>query len=76
MYIILFFFIQSLQIDGNFGKTLPLVIFGTFALLAALLALILPETLNRSLPDSIKDAEDFGKFVPRRSVPMNSTTTN
>ena len=59
--------------QGSTGQTLPLVIFGTFTFLAGILASMLPETLNRSLPDSIKDAENFGKSVHRVSVPKDST---
>ncbi|XP_026830910.1 organic cation transporter protein isoform X2 [Ooceraea biroi] len=40
---------------------LPLVIFGFCALLGGLMSLLLPETLNKKLPESIQDGELFGK---------------
>jgi OCT family organic cation transporter-like MFS transporter 4/5 len=38
---------------------LPLLIYGALALSSALLALALPETLNRTLPETLRDAQDF-----------------
>lgn len=40
---------------------LPLVLFGTTATTAGLLALHFPETLNVKLPDTIEEAENIGK---------------
>lgn len=40
-----------------YGKWLPTVIFGSVALLASLLTLLLPETVNRRLPDTVEDIE-------------------
>ncbi|GAB1868195.1 Organic cation transporter protein [Camponotus japonicus] len=40
---------------------LPLVIFGSCALLGGLMSLLLPETLNKKLPETIQDGELFGK---------------
>lgn len=40
---------------------LPLVIFGSCALFGGSLSLLLPETLNKKLPESIQDGELFGK---------------
>ncbi|KAL6255646.1 hypothetical protein P5V15_012893 [Pogonomyrmex californicus] len=40
---------------------LPLVIFGSCALIGGLMSLLLPETLNKKLPESIQDGELFGK---------------
>jgi len=39
---------------------LPLVIFGAMALTGGILALFLPETLGKSLPETIQDGENFG----------------
>ncbi|XP_043286002.1 organic cation transporter protein [Venturia canescens] len=39
----------------------PLVIFGTCALIGGVVSLLLPETLNKKLPESIQDGELFGK---------------
>lgn len=43
----------------NQSSAIPQVIFGTSALLAAGLALALPETANRPLPDRVEDAENW-----------------
>lgn len=43
----------------NHSPATPLVIFGTFPLLGAILALALPETANRPLPDTVEDAENW-----------------
>ncbi|XP_076439510.1 organic cation transporter protein-like [Babylonia areolata] len=51
----------ALYVGGRFGRAVPLVIFGGLALLAGLLALYLPETLNRTLPDTLEDAVNFMK---------------
>ncbi|XP_033625385.1 organic cation transporter protein-like isoform X1 [Asterias rubens] len=46
---------------GNFWKPLPLIVFGGCSLLAGVLALLLPETLNQDLPETIQEGEDYGK---------------
>ncbi|KAK9506077.1 hypothetical protein O3M35_008076 [Rhynocoris fuscipes] len=46
---------------------LPLLIFGILALLSGTSALLLPETLNRKLPESIEDGETFGNCLPRKA---------
>ncbi|XP_032679463.1 organic cation transporter protein [Odontomachus brunneus] len=45
---------------------LPLVIFGSCALFGGLMSLLLPETLNKKLPESIQDGELFGKKPSKR----------
>ncbi|KAJ8315587.1 hypothetical protein KUTeg_007737, partial [Tegillarca granosa] len=47
-------------VGGNFGKALPLVIFGAFSISAGLLCLLLPETLNQKLPDTLEEGRRFG----------------
>jgi OCT family organic cation transporter-like MFS transporter 4/5 len=37
-----------------------LLIYGALALVGGLLSLLLPETLNRKLPDTIAEGEMFG----------------
>lgn len=46
-------------------KPFPLIIFGTLALIGGLMSLLLPETLNKKLPETIEDGENFGKKVRR-----------
>lgn len=43
----------------NHNPTTPLLIFGTTPLLGAVLALALPETADRPLPDTVEDAENW-----------------
>ena len=49
----------------NYWKPLPLIIYGVLAFTGGLLALILPETLNKELPETIEDGENFGKKKPK-----------
>lgn len=44
-------------------KPFPLIIFGALALVGGLLSLLLPETLNKKLPETIAEGELFGKKV-------------
>lgn len=41
-------------------KPFPLIIFGCLALVSGLLSLLLPETLNKKLPETIEEGENFG----------------
>lgn len=43
----------------NHSPAMPFIIFGTTPLLGAVLALALPETANRPLPDTLEDAENW-----------------
>ncbi|GFG35119.1 hypothetical protein Cfor_09607 [Coptotermes formosanus] len=45
----------------SFDKRLPSVIFGVIAVISGLLALVLPETLNRPMPQTLEDGEKFGQ---------------
>ncbi|CAF3944130.1 unnamed protein product, partial [Adineta steineri] len=54
---------------------LPTVLFGGLSLLAALVILILPETLNKTLPQTIEDTEQMGLVCIRvRDVRHNRKT--
>lgn len=52
---------QGELIGGKFGRVEPLVVFGCLSILAGLLLLLLPETLDQKLPDTIKEGEQFGR---------------
>ncbi|XP_062343042.1 solute carrier family 22 member 13 isoform X2 [Osmerus eperlanus] len=47
----------------------PMLIFGTAPLLGAVLALALPETANRPLPDTVEDAETWDTRTPPKESP-------
>jgi OCT family organic cation transporter-like MFS transporter 4/5 len=46
---------------GDFWKPLPYIIFGTMAVTGGLLSLMLPETVNKNLPETIQDGEHYGE---------------
>ena len=48
------------MIGGRFGEVEPLVVFGVLSIIAGLLILLLPETLNQKLPDTIEEGVRFG----------------
>jgi OCT family organic cation transporter-like MFS transporter 4/5 len=47
-------------LQGDHWRPLPLLIYGALALCGGLLSLLLPETLNKKLPDTIEEGELFG----------------
>lgn len=49
------------NIMAEIWSPLPLIVFGVMALVSGTSALILPETLNKTLPETIEDGENFGK---------------
>ncbi|XP_046616201.1 uncharacterized protein LOC124303246 [Neodiprion virginianus] len=46
---------------SEISVAIPLVTFGSCSLLAGLITLLLPETLETELPETIQEMEDFGK---------------
>ena len=42
-------------------QPLPLLILGTLGIIGGLLCLFLPETVDKLLPQSLQDGENFGK---------------
>ncbi|XP_026301780.1 organic cation transporter protein-like [Apis mellifera] len=43
------------------SSILPLLVLGTLGIICGLLTLFLPETLDKDLPQTLQDGEDFGK---------------
>jgi hypothetical protein len=41
----------------------PPLVFATGPLFGALLCILLPETANAELPDTLEEGENFGKYV-------------
>ncbi|ESO84002.1 hypothetical protein LOTGIDRAFT_108526 [Lottia gigantea] len=54
-------YISDILLKGELELALPLIVFGICSVVAGLLALLLPETMNRNLPDTIEDAKSFGR---------------
>ena len=46
---------------GDVFESLPLVLFGSSAVLAGLLVFLLPETRGQQLPQTLREEEEFGK---------------
>ena len=55
----------------SYGTWIPLIIFGANALLSGLLILLLPDTLGKELPETIKDALTLGKNNVPCTVPCD-----
>jgi len=49
---------------AKFQVQLPLLIFGGLSVLGAMVTLFLPETCDENLPNTIEDANEFGKDQP------------
>lgn len=47
-------------------KPFPLIIFGSLSFVCGLMSLFLPETLNKKLPETIEEGENFGKKSPKK----------
>ncbi|GAB6024859.1 hypothetical protein CHUAL_009976 [Chamberlinius hualienensis] len=50
---------QALLIDDYVGKATPFILFGVLAIIGGGLTLLLPETLNVPLPDTVKDVKNL-----------------
>ena len=49
---------------ADYWRPGPLIVYGILAFSAGILSLLLPETLNKKLPETIEDGERFGKEQP------------
>ncbi|XP_025097989.1 organic cation transporter protein-like isoform X1 [Pomacea canaliculata] len=59
-------------VGGNFGKALPSLIFGGLSILAGLASLWLPETYLQDLPETVEDANNFGRKTGRTTTEQGS----
>ncbi|XP_046326794.2 organic cation transporter protein-like isoform X2 [Haliotis rufescens] len=53
----------TMHISGRYSQILPMLIFGSMTTLAGLLCLLLPETFNKRLPETIQEAEKLGTMA-------------
>ncbi|XP_036139515.1 solute carrier family 22 member 21 isoform X2 [Monomorium pharaonis] len=53
--------------------SLPLILFGSMAMITGVLSLIFPETLGTKLPDSVSEAEKIGKSNGTSKIPDFNT---
>ena len=51
---------------GSYGLWMPLVIFGVLGIVGGMATILLPETLNQNLPETLEEAEEFGKNMTWR----------
>lgn len=51
---------QIIVLDQLGSKSIALIMFGLVTLIGGLLTILLPETLDRKLPDNISDVEQSG----------------
>uniref|UniRef100_A0A5F8GS58 Solute carrier family 22 member 12 n=1 Tax=Monodelphis domestica TaxID=13616 RepID=A0A5F8GS58_MONDO len=56
---------------GQFNPLLPLIIYGAVPVVSGLAALLLPETLNLPLPDTIQDIPNLSTKSPLLSSPLS-----
>ena len=54
--------LKVLYLQSDVDPSMPSIIFGTFSVAAGLLALLLPETKGKSLPETLEDGENFGRW--------------
>ena len=52
---------QNTYVSGVWGPALPQIVSGVAGILTAILVFFLPETRGRLLPETVRDAEMFGR---------------
>lgn len=55
---------------------LPLLVFGSASLVGGLMSLVLPETLNKKLPETMEEGELFGKKKRKKEIEIDFETVN
>ncbi|KAK7108505.1 hypothetical protein V1264_016240 [Littorina saxatilis] len=58
-------------VSGVWGPALPQMVFGVAGLLTAVMIFFLPETRGRNLPETVRDAELFGR-IPNEDLAFNT----
>ena len=66
-------FVTLLQVGIN--KAIPVILFGALSLAAGLLALLLPETRNRKLPETVQDGEQFERYCSLSQLLVNTNAS-
>ncbi|XP_049845121.1 organic cation transporter protein-like [Schistocerca gregaria] len=62
---------------ARYMESLPLILYGSMTVASGLLALLFPETKNTKMPDTVEDAENFGRKPSRKfSSLVTSETCN
>ncbi|XP_023223332.1 carcinine transporter-like [Centruroides sculpturatus] len=67
---------QLLYMAETYGRALPLTVFGILSLIGGVLILLLPETLNSHLPQTVEESEKYGKKFKFLSCPWSKPDTN
>lgn len=60
-----------LHLSETYGHALPLTVFGILSLIGGITILLLPETLNTHLPQTVEESEKFGKKFKFISCPWS-----
>jgi len=58
---------DDIVFQGKLASWVPDLVFASLAFVTGLLALVLPETLNRPLPETIKEIESWTRSIPPAS---------
>ena len=61
---------------GQFHTHLHIIIYGITVLIAGIVALFLPETAGRKLPDTVKESESLKLLIPMREVFQEKETND
>jgi len=61
------------DILGTYSAGIPSLIFGVSASLAGVFSLALPETLNRKLPETVEDVEEYGRLKKEKKSGKSDT---